>query len=114
MATQELKKLFQVTLGAGDTLCYTCPPLTQTVVTALYKLNTDSAQQTFRLHAVNSGGSIALGNALYYDEPIGATRVHPRIDTAIMLEAGQMLRGLASAGAVVVLTGFGIELVEEA
>lgn len=109
MAEQTLKKLFQTTLGAADTLLYTCPALTHTVVVALYKVNTDSAQRTFRLHQVNAGAAIALGNAIYYDEPIAATRVHPRIDTGIVLEPGQMLRGLASAGAVVVITGFGIE-----
>ncbi len=109
-----MRKLFQVTLGAGDTLLYMCPALTHTTVTALYKVNTDAVARTFRLHAVSSGGSVALGNALYYDEPIGATRVHPRVDSAIQLEPGQMLRGLASAGAVIVLTAFGIEVVDAA
>ena len=112
MAVLTVRKLFQVTLGAADTLLYTCPALTHTTITALYKCNTDAAARTFRLHAVSSGGSVALGNSLYYDEPIGATRVHPRIDSAIQLEPGQMLRGLASAGAVIVLTAFGIEVVD--
>jgi hypothetical protein len=70
--------------------------------------------RTFRLYAVESGGAIAPGNALYYDEPIAATRCHPRIDTSIVLEPGDMLRGVGSAAAVIVLTGFGILLEEDA
>lgn len=113
MASQTIVKLFQVTLLAGDTLIYTCPPLTTAIVTALYKTNTDTVSRTFRLHVVDSGGAIANGNAIYFDEPMAAKRCHPRIDTGIVLEPGDMLRGLGSA-ATIVLTGFGITIVEAA
>lgn len=109
--THTLKRLAQVVLGVADTLVYTCPALTRTTVSALYKCNTDGTNRTFRLHQVPSGGAIAVGNALYYDEPITANRLHPRVDIGLVLEPGQMLRGLASA-AVVTVTVFGIESTE--
>ena len=109
MATNTLKKLFQAQLGVADTLMYTAPPLVTTTIVALYKTNTDSTARTFRLFQVSGGGSANATNALYYNEPIAANRTHARIDTGIVLEPGQMLRGLASVAAVVTLTGFGIE-----
>ena len=110
--TQTLRKLFQIVVGATDTLVYAAPSLTTVVVCALYKLNADTVARTLRLYAVDPGGSIALANALYYDEPLAPKRVHPRIDTGLMLGSGAMLRAVASAGSVVVLTGFGIILTE--
>ena len=110
MATNTLKKLFQAQLGAGDTLLYTCPALVRTTVVALYITNTDTVDRTFRLHQVDSGGSISATNALYYDQPVTARRTLR--DGGIILEPGQLLRGLASAGAVVNVAGFGIQTTE--
>jgi len=109
--TNNLKKLFQFRLTNADALIYTCPPLTVTTLIALYKINTDAADRTFRLHQVSAGGTSTVSNALYYDEPIATLRTHPRIDTGIVLEPGQTLRGLASVTNTITLTGFGIESV---
>jgi len=113
MATNTLTKLFQVQLTNVDAEVYLCPALATALVTALYKTNGDSSDRTFRLYHVDGGGSSAITNALYYDEPIATKRVHPRIDTGIILEAGDSLRGLASANGAITLTGFGILIEEE-
>lgn len=107
-----LKKLAQLQLGTADGVIYTAPALTRTTITAIYKSNTTAADRTFRLHQVNSGGSSTAANALYFDEPIVANRVHPRIDSAIILEPGQMLRGLASVVTAITISVFGIESTE--
>lgn len=105
------KKLFQFRLTNVDALIYTCPALTVTTIIALFKVNTDAADRTFRLHQVDAGGASAVGNALYYNEPIATLRTHARIDSGIILEPGQTLRGLASVTNTITLTGFGIESV---
>ena len=64
-------------------------------------------------HQVNAGGSSSSANALYYDEPILANRLHPRIDSGIVLEPGQSVRGLSSVTLTVTLTAFGIQSVED-
>ncbi len=112
MATNTLKKLAQVQLGSSDDVVYTCPALTRATITAVYKTNTDITDRTFRWHQVDSGGSSSAANALYYDEPVTAKRVHPRIDAGIILQPGQMLRGLASSATVVTVSVFGIETSE--
>jgi len=112
MATNTLTKIFQYQMTNSDAQVYLCPALTTAVITALYKTNADTSDRTFRLHQVNGGGSSTASNALYYDEPIATKRLHPRVDSGIILEAGQSLRGLASANSAVTITGFGI-LIEE-
>jgi hypothetical protein len=114
VATNSLKKIFQIRLTNADAELYLAPALTTVLIVALYKCNTDSSARTFRLHAVAGGGSSSVSNSIYYDEPIAANRLHPRIDSGIVLEPGQSLRGLASTTNVVTLTAFGILQVEEA
>lgn len=112
MATNTLTKIFQYQLTNADSEVYLCPALTTAIITALYKSNTDSSDRTFRLHAVDGGGSSTVSNALYYDEPIATKRIHPRVDNGIILEPGESLRGLASANSAITVTAFGI-LIEE-
>jgi hypothetical protein len=114
MATNTLEKIFQYRLTNADSEIYLAPALTTVVIVALYKTNTDSTARTLRLHQVDGGGSSGVTNALYYNEPIAAERLHPRIDSGIVLEPGQSLRGLASANNAVTLTAFGITQVESA
>lgn len=112
MATRTLKKVFQYQLTNVDSEIYLCPALTTITIVALYKVNVSGVDRTFRLHQVNAGGVSSAGNPLYYDEPILANRLHPRIDSGIVLEAGQSLRGLSSVTLTVTLTAFGIQSVE--
>lgn len=110
MSTSTLRKLFQVALGTGDTLIYTTPALTTTTVVALFAVNIDTSERTFRLHQVDSGGSIAATNPLFYDQPVSAKRTLR--DGGIILEPGQLLRGLCSSASQIVVTGFGITTLE--
>ena len=114
MATNTLVRLFQSQLTNADAELYKAPPLTRVTVIALYKTNIDVTARTFRLHHVAGGSSSGIDNALYYDEPIAAKRVHPRIDNGIILEPGQSLRGLCSSTLTVTLTAFGIVTEETA
>lgn len=113
MATNTLKKLFQFQLTTATTVIYICPGRVRTSIIALYKSNISSSDRTFKLHQVDAGDSAGTDNALYYDEPITAKRVHPRIDTGIILEPGQTIQGLASANTAITLTAFGIESEED-
>jgi len=106
-----LQKIFQFRLTNADALIYTCPALTVTTIIAIYKTNTDAVDRTFRLFALDAGGASGVLTAIYYDEPIATLRTHPRIDSGIILTAGQTLRGFASAAGAITLTGFGIESV---
>jgi hypothetical protein len=106
-----LQKLFQFRLTNADALIYTCPALTVTTIVALYKVCTDAVDRTFRLFALDAGGASGVLTAIYYDEPIATLRTHPRIDSGILLEPGQTLRGLSSVTNTITLTGFGIESV---
>jgi hypothetical protein len=110
MPVNTLKKLFQVQLGTSDGLVYTCPPLTRATIVSLYVTDTDTVDRTFRLHQVNSAGASTAANSLYYDHPI--TNKRTIRDGGIVLEPGQMMRGLASAATAVTVTGFGIETTE--
>ncbi len=114
MATNTLVRLFQVSLTDADAELYKCPALTRVTIIALYKVNIDAVARTFRIHHVASGGSSGIGNALYYDEPLAAKRVHPRIDSGIILEPGQSIRGVGSVTNTITLTAFGILTEEQA
>lgn len=104
---QTLKKLGQGAFAVADGALYTTPAGTYAAITGIWITNTDTVERTFRLHQVNAAGSSAATNAIYYDFPIGSKRSFtPPI--GIILEPGQMLRGLASATAVT-YTIFGIE-----
>lgn len=113
MAANTLKKLFQFTLTTTNTVIYIAPGQKRVSIIALYKTNVSASDRTFRLHQVNAGANASIADALYYDEPITTKRVHPRIDTGIILEPGQSIQGLASAASAVTITGFGIESEEE-
>ena len=111
---EALKKLAQVNLTNADAAIYTAAALTTTTIIAIYKTNIDTTDRTFRLHQVSGGGTSSVSNALYYDEPVTAKRVHPRIDSGIVIEPGQSLRGLCSSTGTVTVTVFGVESVESA
>ena len=104
-----LMKLGQIQLGAADTLLYQAPPSTTTTITGLTICNTDAAERTVRLHHVDSAGGIAAANAVYYDYPVASKRTLLLSSPGWIVQAGQALRGLASVGAVVTVTLWGIE-----
>jgi hypothetical protein len=105
---QTLKKLAQSQFGVADAIVYTTPAGTYTAITGIFICNTDTSDRTFRLHQVDAAGSSSATNAIFYDYPIATKRTFiPPV--GIVLEPGQMLRGLASSAAVVSITVFGIE-----
>lgn len=108
--SQTLKKLAQVQLTAADLQIYIAPASTYTVVTGLYVCNTDTSDRTFQLYQVDAAGSSATTNALYYDYPVATKRTF-WLATPIVLEPGQMLRGVASSANKLTVTVFGIERV---
>ena len=105
-----LKKLAQAQFGIADAVVYTAPAGTTTVITAIVLCNTDTSDRTFRLHQVDAAGSSSAANALFYDLAVAAKRTFMP-PTGLILQAGQMLRGLASAATVVTISVFGIERV---
>lgn len=104
-----LLKLAQVQLGTSDGLIYQVPAGTTTTITLIVITNTDTSDRTFRLHHVNSAGSSLASNALYYDYAVAAKRTFVPPLAGMVGTAGQMLRGLASAGTAVTVTVWGIE-----
>lgn len=108
MPVHTAQKLAQVELTASDAQIYLTPGGTTTTVTAIYITETSGTARTFRLHQVTAAGSSAVTNALFYDHGIGANRTI-KDGAGIILTAGQMLRGLASAANAVTVTVFGIQ-----
>lgn len=102
------QKLAQAQLGSSDGQIYLTPGGTTTTVTAIYITETTGTARTFRLHQVTAAGSSTASNAMFYDHGIGANRTI-KDGAGILLTAGQMLRGLASAATAVTVTVFGIE-----
>jgi hypothetical protein len=104
-----LTKLAQVQLDTSDGLIYQVPAGTTAVITLITFANTDTSDRTFRFHHVNSAGSSAATNAVYYDYAVAAKRTFVPPLGGMIGTAGQMLRGLASSASKITVTVWGIE-----
>lgn len=103
------KVLGQVALGTAEGDVYTVPALNVARVNLLVLNNTSSTDRTVRIWVIPSGGASSIANALYYDFTVPAnTPVVERLD-GMFLAAGDKIRGLASAAAVVSCQVFGME-----
>ncbi len=102
-------KVAQGQLSNVDSAVYTpSSGVLYSTITAIYFANTNTSDHTFRLHYVDSGGSTAANNALYYDQGLAAKRTF-KDGPGIVVKAGDSLRGLASTASVLTYTIFAIE-----
>jgi hypothetical protein len=101
------KKLAQAQLGTSDGAVFTVTAGQTWTVSTIYVCNTDTSARTFRLHHVNSGGSSAASNAIFFDMTLDAGQTI-EFGRGTIFETEQMLRGLASAANVVTVTVLGI------
>jgi hypothetical protein len=118
------KRLYQGLLAATiSASLYTAPsapnlgPSSKAKLTEIILANTDTVARTVTLHLVPSGGAAAGSET-------AATQILPavslaansftRIELMTIIEAGGMLRALASAANVVCLTASGVELLTRA
>ena len=104
-----LKKLAQAQLGSSDAAIFTVGGATTYRVFKIVVCNTGTANLTFRLHHVDSGGSSAASNALFYDAPLAGKQTLEFGD-GLVFETGQMLRGLASAASTISVTVVGVSV----
>lgn len=96
--------------GTGDVLAFTAT--LDTEMTRLYVCNTSSGALTFRLHHVDAGGSVSLGNALFYDKSIPANDTEQvfadATNSGIQLKAGEMIYVRASSADLLAFNGYGV------
>lgn len=102
-----LDKLAQGQLGTSDAAVFTVPGSTTYRTFKIMVCNTHTARVTFRLHHVDSAGSSAANNAIFYDAPLEPKQTMEFGD-GLIFETGQMLRGLASVASVVTVTVCGV------
>ena len=103
------KVLFRGNPGTSDALLYTSPnlPGARTEVSVIFVANTASGNNTFRLHTVPKGGASAKTNALFYDVVCAGNSTLIYDSLKLILEEGEMLRGLCSTATecAVTITG---------
>lgn len=102
------KKLAQAELGTSDASLGGPGAGKFWTISSVVVCNTSASSRTFRLHAVNSGGSSTTANALFYDATLNANAVVEGL-RGLVLESSQTLRGLAGAATSVTVSVFGIE-----
>jgi len=92
------KVFYRGNLPATDTLLYTSPnlPGARSEVLQLIFCNTSAGAETIRLHSVPKGGTSGIDNAVFYDYSFAAKATGITDSLSLILEEGDMLRGLAS------------------
>lgn len=102
--TLAIKSLADGQLGASKATLYTAPAATQTVVSIISLVNTDSSARTVNIYFKASGGTSRRIIPKDLSLAIGANFVH---DIKVTLEAADIIEGDASAADVVdyVLSG---------
>lgn len=105
------KILYQGTPATSDELLYTSPnlPGARTEVAQIVVTNTSSSTATVRLHLVKKGGTSATTNAVLYDLSCSAKGTTVYQDIRLVLEEGDMLRGLNGTSGAVCLTISGLQ-----
>jgi hypothetical protein len=79
------------------TTIYTAPASTKAMLSSIFVCNTSSVVDYLRLYVVPSGGSAAVGNAIYSDLPI-AGNDSLLVNGVPVLEAGDFLAGYSLNG----------------
>ena len=107
---ETLKKLFQGQLGTSDAALFTGTAGHVYTIALLYITNTDNADRTFRLHAVDAAGASSAANALFYDTNINMNSTLPATEfRGLVLTGAEMIRGLASVASKITVTAFGVD-----
>lgn len=100
-------------LTASAATYYTVPTSSNgyTVVTSLIICNTDSAERTFTVYAIVSGGSAATGNKILDAVTIAAdtTYILGLEQGIVVLPSGSFIQALADSANVVTITAGGEE-----
>ena len=106
----EVFKNFKLALGTDSATAYTCPAATTAIVLLLQVSNVDGVNEADATitwtDASDSGTSTALVSAV----PVPAGSAIGVLSGKLVLEAGDAIKGLASAAGDLVLTGSVVEM----
>jgi hypothetical protein len=99
-------------LATTASVLYTAPANTTAQVQDVTICNTSTAAKTVSFYVVENGGSVAAATTVIDAKPVGVDQTMTLSDlTGFVLEAGDTLRGLASAATSVSVQASGIEIV---
>lgn len=92
-----------------DTTLYTCPALTQTIVSSIIVCNRDSNGATYRIAVRPDGATLANQHYIAYGTTVAANN-STALTLGITLDAGDVIT-VYSSGTVLSFTAFGSEIV---
>ena len=95
--------LFQAQLGAAATTVF--DPAADSAVTTLFLCNTHSATVTVTLYLINGAGTPDDTNAIWKDISIASKDTFVMNNERLILAAADFIKGLASVGDTVTVTG---------
>jgi len=104
----ETKELGQVVLDTSDGVILTGAPGVQTILTGVHITNTGSAQKTVKIHRRAATATADETNAILFDTPVKGNGVV--VLDKIILDAGSVLSGSASAVSSITVTASGVEV----
>ena len=96
-------------LDANNTVLYTVPASTESIVSTITVSNITGADQSFRLFVVGSGSSATSGNALAFDSTLAANSF-TAFTLGLTLSAGDSLVVRSAIADSVTFQAFGSEL----
>jgi hypothetical protein len=103
------KNLCRTQIGAATTTLYSAPASTTTIITHIAICNTTTGAVTFSLANVVNGGAEADNNRFMKDAQVNAKSTI-YVDLAMVLAAGDSLRGTASAASALTIIASGVEV----
>lgn len=111
MATFTHTKLYQGAPAADTNItAYTVPAATRTQFNSIIVCNTGLVGLQFRIHQVPNGGSIGVGNALYYNVDIDPEDTFVVSFSSILDAVGDFIVVRSVGGATLTYTLSGIQI----
>lgn len=98
-------------LSTSNTDVYTVPASTKAIVTGITLYNDSGSDRTVEIWIVPSGGTAILATKRY-KATVPASGGTTDIDTNKVLEAGTIIKAIASANSAVSIAVYGAEVVE--
>ena len=95
--------LFQAQLGTSDTSVFN--PSEDSAVTTMFICNTHTSAITVTIHLINGSGTPDDTNAIFKDLSIPAKDTYTLNNERIILAAADNIKGLASTGSKITVTG---------
>jgi hypothetical protein len=106
----ETFKNFKLALGTSSATAYTCPAATTSIVLLLQVSNIDGVNEADATVTWTDDSDADASTALVSAVPIPAGSALSVLSGKLVLEAGDAIKGLASAASDLVLTGSVVEM----